>query len=56
MATFTEDDLAAGRFASCQGRQRVLINKATGVIPDAEDWSSFKGKDDPDEPLIFTGI
>ena len=56
MAVFTEEDLAAGRFVSSRARQRVLINKATGVIPEAENWSHFKGKDDPDEPLIFTGI
>jgi len=56
MATFTEDDLAAGSFISTQARQRVLINRATGVIPEAEDWSRLKGKDDPDEPLILTGI
>ena len=56
MAAFTEEDVAAGRFISSKARQKVLINQATGVVPDEEDWSHFKGKDDPDEPLIFTGI
>ncbi len=56
MACFTEEDIQAGRLVSPNSRLAILINKATGVISDAEDWSHFKGKDDPDEPLIFTGI
>lgn len=56
LARFTEEDLLAGRPVSNRARLRLLVNKATGVIPEAEDWSLFKGKDDPDQPLIFTGI
>ena len=56
MATFTEEDLAAGRSISPQGREKVLINRAEGVVPDEENWSLFKGKDDPNEPLVFTGF
>lgn len=56
MARFTEQDVVAGRFVSPRARPKMLVNQATGVIPDAEDWAHSKGKDDPDEPLIFTGI
>ena len=56
MAIFTEEDILAGKFVSPRARRTVLVNQATGVIPDEENWSQFKGKDDPDEPLIFTGI
>ncbi len=56
MATFTEEDLHAGKLKSSKARQKVLVNKATGIISEDEDWSHLKGKDDPDEPLIFTGI
>jgi hypothetical protein len=55
MARFTEEDIRAGHLVSPKSRLGMLINRATGVIPDAEDWRHFKGKDDRDE-LIFTGI
>jgi BNR repeat-like domain len=56
MTVFSEEDVLAGKFVSPRARQKVLVNQATGVIPDEENWSQFKGKDDPEEPLIFTGI
>jgi len=56
MARITEEDIRAGHLVSPQSRLGMIINRATGVISEAEDWSQFKGKDDPDEPLIFTGI
>ena len=34
MATFTEDDVAAGRCVSSPARLRVLVNQATGERPD----------------------
>lgn len=33
MATFTEDDVVAGKWASPKARQRVLVNQATGQRP-----------------------
>ena len=56
MATMTEEDILAGKSVSARARQRVLINRATGTIPEEDDWAQLKGKDAPDEPLIFTGI
>lgn len=54
MGVFTEEDIRAGKFQSPRARQGVLINQATGVISDEENWSHSKGKDEED--LIFTGI
>lgn len=56
MARFTEEDIKAGCLVSASSRLKILINKATAIIPDEEDWNHFKGKDDPADPLIFTGI
>ncbi|MDP6438204.1 MAG: sialidase family protein [Candidatus Brocadiia bacterium] len=56
MATVMEKDILAGRFVSPCTRQRVLVNQATGAIPEEDDWAQLKGKDGPDQPLIFTGI
>ncbi|MHC4871876.1 MAG: sialidase family protein [Planctomycetota bacterium] len=56
MSRITEEDILAGKLVSGRSRLRVLINKATGVIPEKENWSNFKGKDDPEGELIFTGI
>lgn len=56
MAAFAEEDAAAGKVVSQRARMKVVVNQATGVITDEEDWSHFKGKDDPDQPLIFEGI
>ncbi len=33
MAVFTEEDILAGKFCSSTARQRVLVNKATGINP-----------------------
>lgn len=33
MATFTEDDVAAGKWSSPKARQRVQVNQATGQRP-----------------------
>lgn len=56
MARFTEEDVLAKRLVSPVGRLKILIDQATGVISPDEDWSQFKGKDDPEGSLIFTGI
>ena len=56
MATFTEDDILAGAFTSAQARQGVLIDQATGVIPDEENWKRIHALDAPGESLIPTGI
>jgi len=56
MTAMAEEDILAGKFVSPRARQKVLINQATGVIPEEDDWGRLKGKDGPDEPLIFTGI
>ena len=56
MARINEQDILAEKIVSDKGRLGLLVNKATGVITDDIDWSHEKGKDDPNEPLIFTGI
>ncbi|MDP6115521.1 MAG: hypothetical protein QGG53_26980 [Planctomycetota bacterium] len=56
MAGVREEDILAGKLVSPRARQKVLVNQATGVIPEEDDWAQLKGKDGPDEPLIFTGI
>lgn len=56
MARITEEDILAGKTVSEKSKLGILINKATGVITDDMDWRHLKGKDDPNEPLIFTGI
>ena len=56
MSRITEEDILAGKLVSEGSKLRIIINKATGVIPEAESWNNFKGKDDPEGELIFTGI
>lgn len=56
MARFTEEDALAGKPVSGNVKLGALINQATGVITPDIDWANSKGKDAPDEPLIFTGI
>lgn len=56
MSRFTEEDILARKVVSEKGKLGLLVNKATGVITDDIDWSHEKGFDDPNEPLIFTGI
>jgi hypothetical protein len=56
MARFTEEDIRAGRLVSPRAKLKMLVNRATGVIPPEEDWGRLKGRDDSGQPLIFTGI
>lgn len=56
MAKFYEEDILAGKIMSEKSRLRILVNKGTGVIPEEQNWEHFKGRDNPDEKLIFTGI
>ena len=56
LARFSEDDVLAGAFRSPGAAERVMVNKATGVIAPAENWAQWKGRDEHGEPLIFTGI
>lgn len=55
-ASFTEEDIAAGAFVSPRGRQQVLVNQATGVIREKEDWNRIKAEEDPNDPLVVSGI
>jgi len=42
MATFTEEDVLAGRPVSGRARFEQLVNRATGVVPAAEElWAEF---------------
>ena len=56
MSRINEEDILAGKLVSEGSKLRIIVNKATGVIPEAESWNNFKGKDDPEGELIFTGI
>jgi len=56
MAIMTEEDILAGDFICPRALQKVLINQATGLVPEGDDWAQLKGEEGPDEPPIFTGI
>ena len=56
LTRFTEQDVRAGAYVSDRAKPSMLVNQATGVIPEDNDWKQLKQNEEPGEDLIFTGI
>lgn len=56
VARFREEDIEAGRPVSKVANLNLVASQATGVISPEEDWSQFKGQDDPEGEMVFEGI
>lgn len=56
VARFSEEDVVAGKPVSAAANLQLVASQATGVITEEEDWSQFKGQDDPEGEMVFEGI
>lgn len=62
MASFTEDDVAAGQVISPAAKLKRVVNQATGIIPADDDWQVIRERERerdgerPGEKLLFEGI
>ncbi len=62
MATFTEEDILAGKPVSPGAKLKRVVSHATGIIPSDDDWQEIRARERerdgeaPGEKLVFEGI